>query len=586
MGRLNCGAVRAALYSSISFDLGIDLPLDIRATVTFANFLEILGKKYLGGRAHVSNQNDDRRDLQHKVNKLHASTFDDSNKISARAWLQKLQTYFTLSSMVEEDAIQFATLHLEGVAYDWWHGLITQEHNLVQTFNDFSQRLLGRFERKDEEYFRELARIRHQTSVESYVTEFQRVAVMVPNVLERRLTFLSIKGLFKPLKGLVKAFAPSSLQDAIKRALTLEPSTLRSRFSSQSRAPTTGQQRGTFQKGGQQGSSFQAHDEKSLSLLQRVDFDQTLQEDAKKESKYLKQSARSLSQQVSREATFYGALTRLQHNWKVRQKKDHTSGSGGGAGFIIVLSNDALIYPRLSIRLSSVCLVDLDQDLSGTLTANLRSHKRHSLQVRYNHYQSGHKIWEDIRKNSSSILPVYNLDDEANIITQETDRGLAKSIGQGVDEGSKNAHSIFCEILSEKFNMQVFGFLIREINAVKVTGISENFLQISLTAKNTLIVFLESSLSNKDKDSIDVEMTEGHETADEDGKDEGHQMDVQTTGNQNDMLKKSKERCPNPLSFEVYLQQIVHQSIFGLRSSIRDRVMMRKEGATIGVRTG
>eukprot|EP01018_Ginkgo_biloba_P017112 Gb_12213 [translate_table: standard] len=53
-------------------------------------------------------------------------------------------------------------------------------HNLVQTFNDSNQRLLDRFEQKDEEeYFRELARIRQQTSVESYVIEFQRVAIML-----------------------------------------------------------------------------------------------------------------------------------------------------------------------------------------------------------------------------------------------------------------------------------------------------------------------------------------------------------------------------------------------------------------------
>eukprot|EP01018_Ginkgo_biloba_P002568 Gb_33720 [translate_table: standard] len=131
---------------------------DFMATMSFVDFLEILGKKYLDSRAHVSNRNDDRRDLQHKVNKFHAPTFDGSNKLSAQAWLQKLQTYFTLIPMVEEDAIQFATLHFEGVAYDWWHhGLITQGHNRVQIFDDFNQRLFDRFERKDEE---ELARIR------------------------------------------------------------------------------------------------------------------------------------------------------------------------------------------------------------------------------------------------------------------------------------------------------------------------------------------------------------------------------------------------------------------------------------------
>lgn len=58
--------------------------------------------------------------------------------------------------MAEEDAIQFATLHLDGMAYYWWHhGLITQGHALVSTFDEFCQKVLIRFDKKDvEEYFK------------------------------------------------------------------------------------------------------------------------------------------------------------------------------------------------------------------------------------------------------------------------------------------------------------------------------------------------------------------------------------------------------------------------------------------------
>jgi hypothetical protein len=50
------------------------------------------------------------------------------------------------------------------------------------------------------------------------------MSVMVPNVIERRLIVLFIKGLAKPLTSLVKDFDLVSLQDAIKRALNLEDS--------------------------------------------------------------------------------------------------------------------------------------------------------------------------------------------------------------------------------------------------------------------------------------------------------------------------------------------------------------------------
>lgn len=83
------------------------------------------------------------------------------------------------------------------------------------------------FERKDEEeYFREMATLQQTTTAGTYVGEFQRILVMVTDVSDNRITFLFMKGLKEPLKVLVKAFDPLTLQDAIKRALTLEDSTL------------------------------------------------------------------------------------------------------------------------------------------------------------------------------------------------------------------------------------------------------------------------------------------------------------------------------------------------------------------------
>ena len=49
--------------------------------------------------------------------------------------------------MKESDAIQFASLYLEDAAYDWWyHGMTTQGHDQVTTFEDFSQRVIDRFD--------------------------------------------------------------------------------------------------------------------------------------------------------------------------------------------------------------------------------------------------------------------------------------------------------------------------------------------------------------------------------------------------------------------------------------------------------
>lgn len=155
---------------------------------------------------------------------MQISTFNGADGLSARAWLQKLQTYFTLDPMAEEDAIQFVALHFDGMAYDrWHHGLITQGHALVSTFDEFCQKGLTRFDKNDvEEYFKELATLKQTSSLNEYIEAFEQISVQVQNISPRRVIFLFVDGLLDPLRGLVKSFEPPSLEEAIKRAMTLE----------------------------------------------------------------------------------------------------------------------------------------------------------------------------------------------------------------------------------------------------------------------------------------------------------------------------------------------------------------------------
>ena len=75
---------------------------------------------------------------------------------------------------------------------------------------------MERFDRKDPEiHFRELAQLKQTGSVEAFISEFQRVVVMVRDVSESMLTMLFTEALIEPLRGWVKAYKPSTLQDAI-----------------------------------------------------------------------------------------------------------------------------------------------------------------------------------------------------------------------------------------------------------------------------------------------------------------------------------------------------------------------------------
>ena len=72
------------------------------------------------------------------------------------------------------DAIRFGVLHLNGVAHEWWyHGLVSLQHDHITSYQEFVDRLIERFDRKDlEVYFHELAQPKQPGGLESYISEF------------------------------------------------------------------------------------------------------------------------------------------------------------------------------------------------------------------------------------------------------------------------------------------------------------------------------------------------------------------------------------------------------------------------------
>ena len=77
----------------------------------------------------------------------------------AQEWIHKLDTFLALRPMKEIESIKYDTLHLEGVAHDWWYYVMVKiQHNQVTKYQDFVDRLVERFDKKDPKvYFWELA---------------------------------------------------------------------------------------------------------------------------------------------------------------------------------------------------------------------------------------------------------------------------------------------------------------------------------------------------------------------------------------------------------------------------------------------
>ena len=88
-----------------------------------------------GGNKNFNNN----YELQRTMGKLTVPNFDGSSKSTAKAWVQKLDTYFQLHQMIEADAIKLAARHLDGEAHEWWyHGLVTLGHSNITSYLDFT----------------------------------------------------------------------------------------------------------------------------------------------------------------------------------------------------------------------------------------------------------------------------------------------------------------------------------------------------------------------------------------------------------------------------------------------------------------
>jgi hypothetical protein len=86
-------------------------------------------------------------EFERRAGKMEIPYFDGSAKMTAQAWVQKLDTYLQLNPMREMEAIKFATMYLDGKAHDWWyHGLTTLGHNQIVAYTEFTQRLIDRFD--------------------------------------------------------------------------------------------------------------------------------------------------------------------------------------------------------------------------------------------------------------------------------------------------------------------------------------------------------------------------------------------------------------------------------------------------------
>lgn len=258
--------------------------------------------------------------------------------------------------------------------------------------------------------------------------------------------------------------------------------------------------------------------------------------------KYFKESSKALEQQVIREARFYGSLIRLQQNWKVKRQRAGLIGPGSENFMIDLqdnLTND-IIYSRPSFSSA----VRIDEDSRGILAVQRPLKSCHYLCLNFIGANPSHKPRTFIRNKKHAGSP-----ENLSVVKKES------VTDEDVDECVKDTHSTLREIHQSIFQEHVFYMVNRETHStspgVIVTGTEEDHLQLAIGQEISISLSLVPS-GNDDrsqtKTSIDGIQNENNE-------DVYPKPSYQT-------LKVSSEVPFSTSSFEIYLQQLFHESLF------------------------
>ncbi|GMN60890.1 hypothetical protein TIFTF001_029978 [Ficus carica] len=258
--------------------------------------------------------------------------------------------------------------------------------------------------------------------------------------------------------------------------------------------------------------------------------------------KYFKQSAKALEQQVAREARFYGALIRLQQNWKVKRQRI-AAPSSGNEGFMIDLFDNSLYDPASVYRPSSLSMVRVEHDPAGMLAINLPPNTCRSLQFGF-----------------FGAHPCDGTEsDKTKVHSSDHSSGTEKE-GASDDECIKETHSLLRQVHQAIFNEQVFDLVNREAFnqslGVNVTGIRENYLQLSIGRGNSVFISL-------------VPSSQGDQTVDDAGNQDIENAILPLDSLDGVKLPEDKQDnfskesgIPDHISYEIYLQQLFHEHVF------------------------
>ena len=151
--------------------------------------------------------------------KLEIPIYDGES--DAYSWINKLECFFQMRDILEEEKIQAVMVALKGKALSWYQWWETCNSNIG--WGDFKAAILERFQTSATlNPFAALLALKQEETVEEYVEQFERFAGMLQNVGEEHLKDIFVNGLKEDIGAEIKLYEPPTLSIMVKKALMIE----------------------------------------------------------------------------------------------------------------------------------------------------------------------------------------------------------------------------------------------------------------------------------------------------------------------------------------------------------------------------
>lgn len=154
------------------------------------------------------------RSYSTRLSKVDFPRFDGKK---VKDWLYKCDQFFLLDETPPESRVRLASIHLEGVALQWHLNYLRGRFDQYPLWPQYAADVRRRFGDLYEDPLAELIQVKHSSSIQSYVDDFELALTQVSILPEHALSIF-LASLDPQTQAHVRMFNPTTMAHAINLA--------------------------------------------------------------------------------------------------------------------------------------------------------------------------------------------------------------------------------------------------------------------------------------------------------------------------------------------------------------------------------